>query len=48
LFTVSATGAAKVRLGGDLHGVSQVLVTQEPAGGSPSPTHPALIAARLT
>jgi hypothetical protein len=48
LFTVSTTGAAKVRLPGDLHGVSQVLVTEEPAGGSSRPTHPALIAARLT
>jgi hypothetical protein len=48
LFGVNATGAANVRLPGDLHGVSQVLVTQEPAGGSSSPTHPAVIAARLT
>lgn len=48
LFDVSATGAAKVSVPGDLRGVSQVLVTQEPAGGSPKPTHPAVIVARLT
>ncbi|HEY1507989.1 MAG TPA: anti-sigma factor [Solirubrobacteraceae bacterium] len=48
LFDVTTAGAANVRIPGDLQGVSQVLVTQEPAGGSPKPTHPALIVARLT
>jgi hypothetical protein len=32
---------------GSLHGVSTVLVTPEPAGGSLVPTHPAVISASL-
>ena len=39
LFSVTADGAATVDVPGDLHGVSQVLVTQEPAGGSRVSTH---------
>lgn len=48
LFSVTTSGAAAVTVPGDLHGVSQVLVTEEPPGGSLRPTHPALIVARLT
>ncbi len=32
---------------GNLHGVTQVLVTPEPAGGSPAPTHQPVISASL-
>ena len=48
LFSVTANGAATVDVPGDLHGVSQVLVTQEPAGGSRVSTHSPLIVASLT
>ena len=48
LFSVTASGAAKVDVPGDLRGVSQVLVTQEPAGGSRVSTHRPLIVASLT
>ena len=44
LFSVSG-GAVDVP--GSLHGVSQVLVTPEPAGGSRHPTHQPVISARL-
>jgi hypothetical protein len=47
LFTVTAAGAADVDVPGNLHGVSQVTVTREPAGGSRSPTHAPVILARL-
>ena len=33
---------------GNLHGVSQVMVTPEPAGGTLVPTHPPVIVAPLT
>ncbi len=48
LFSVTSSGAADVDVPGSLHGVSQVLVTQEPAGGSPHPTTPAVIVAPIT
>jgi anti-sigma-K factor RskA len=48
LFSVNSTGAGDVGVAGSLTGVSQVLVTSEPAGGSRAPTRPALIVARLT
>ncbi|MGH2887016.1 MAG: anti-sigma factor domain-containing protein, partial [Solirubrobacteraceae bacterium] len=38
LFTVTAGGAADIGVPGDLRGVGEVLVTQEPAGGSRVPT----------
>jgi anti-sigma-K factor RskA len=47
LFSVTHGGAADVGVPGDLHGVSTVLVTEEPAGGSPTPTSPAVIVAHL-
>jgi Anti-sigma-K factor rskA len=38
LFTVSRAGNAAVDVPSDLDGLSEVLVTAEPLGGSPSPT----------
>jgi anti-sigma-K factor RskA len=48
LFSVTRSGAGDVEVPGDLHGIDIVMVTTEPAGGSPRPTTPALIRARLT
>ena len=45
LFSVTAGGASDVGIPGSLHGVSRVLVTQEPAGGSSVPTGPTVIVA---
>ena len=47
LFSVTSAGAAEVGLPARLHGVSEVMVTPEPAGGSPFPTHSPVIVARL-
>jgi anti-sigma-K factor RskA len=47
LFDVNANGSTDVNVPGSLKGVSQVLVTPEPAGGSKVPTHPPVIAAQL-
>lgn len=47
LFGVTSSGSAAVAIPGDLHGVSAVLVTPEPRGGSLSPTHAPVIEARL-
>ena len=47
LFSVAADGAGDVGIPGNVRGVSQVMVTQEPQGGSRSPTHPPVIVARL-
>jgi anti-sigma-K factor RskA len=38
LFNVTSAGDGDVDVPGSLHGVSEVLVTQEPAAGSPRPT----------
>jgi anti-sigma-K factor RskA len=48
LFGVTAGGTADVGVPGELRGVSEVLVTQEPAGGSRVPTGPAVIVARTS
>jgi Anti-sigma-K factor rskA/Putative zinc-finger len=48
LFSVTSSGAADVEVPGDLHGVSEILVTPEPAGGSKVPTHSAVIVARVS
>jgi hypothetical protein len=48
LFSVTGGGTATVDVPGDLRGVSQILVTQEPAGGSRVSTHRPLIVASLT
>lgn len=47
LFDVTADGTGTVGVPGDLRGVSQVMVTAEPAGGSRAPTHPPVIVADL-
>jgi anti-sigma-K factor RskA len=47
LFDVNADGNTDVNVPGSLKGVSQVLVTPEPAGGSKVPTHTPVIAAQL-
>jgi anti-sigma-K factor RskA len=45
LFSVTSTGSGAVDVPGNLHGVSRVLVTPEPIGGSAVPTHaPVLVA----
>lgn len=48
LFSVTSAGAGVVGVPGDLAGVSEILVTQEPDGGSLVPTTPPVIVARLT
>jgi anti-sigma-K factor RskA len=48
LFGVSAGGTAAVGVPGSLDGVSAVLVTQEPAGGTLAPTSTPVIVARLS
>jgi anti-sigma-K factor RskA len=47
LFSVTSHGAATVDVPGNLTGVSEVLVTPEPAGGSLVPTQPPVIVAPL-
>jgi hypothetical protein len=47
LFTPTASGASTVDVPGGL-GASEVLVTQEPDGGSPLPTSPPVIVAHLS
>ena len=47
LFGVTASGAGVIDVPGNLSGVSEVLVTPEPLGGSRSPTHPPVIVAPL-
>jgi hypothetical protein len=47
LFSVNDAGDAEVDVPGDLHGVTLVMVTREPAGGTQKPTHPPVISAAL-
>ncbi|HEY3759350.1 MAG TPA: anti-sigma factor [Solirubrobacteraceae bacterium] len=47
LFSVTKTGAGSVGVPGDLHGVSDVLVTAEPLGGSLKPTRTPVIVAKV-
>lgn len=47
LFSVNSRGAGNVGVPGSLHGVTKVLVTQEPAGGSLAPTTAPVIVASL-
>jgi|SRR5579863_6206944 len=47
LFDVNSAGHADVGIPGRLRGVSAVLVTPEPSGGRPKPTHTPVIVARL-
>ena len=48
LFAVRSDGTAAVGVPGSLSGVSAVLVTQEPAGGTPVPTTAPVIVAPVT
>lgn len=48
LFSVTTRGDATVDVPGNLAGVSVVMVTPEPAGGTLTPTHPPVILAHLT
>ncbi|MFZ0043279.1 MAG: anti-sigma factor [Solirubrobacteraceae bacterium] len=48
LFSVTADGSGDVDVPGSLRGVTQVMVTPEPAGGSRVPTHPPVVQANLT
>ena len=48
LFGVTSSGTASVGVPGSLSGVSAVMVTQEPDGGTPAPTTAPVIVARLT
>ena len=47
LFSVTKTGAGSVGVPGNLHGVSDVLVTAEPFGGSLKPTRTPVIVAKV-
>lgn len=47
LFNVTSSGGGQVSVAGNLHGVSAVLVTSEPSGGSPAPTRMPVITATL-
>ena len=47
LFGVTTAGQADVGVPGELNGVSEVLVTPEPAGGSQAPTHAPVIVAPI-
>jgi Anti-sigma-K factor rskA/Putative zinc-finger len=48
LFSVTSTGSGSVDVPGSLHGVSRVLVTPEPLGGSRAPTHPPVLVATIS
>jgi len=48
LFSVTAAGSGSVDVPGNLRGVTQMMVTPEPAGGSEVPTHPPVLVAQLT
>jgi anti-sigma-K factor RskA len=48
LFTVTASGAGTVDVPGNLNRVNTVMVTPEPRGGSPAPTHAPVLVAKLS
>ncbi|HTP18019.1 MAG TPA: anti-sigma factor [Solirubrobacteraceae bacterium] len=48
LFAVTRSGSAAVGVPGSLDGISAVMVTEEPAGGTSAPTTAPVIVARLT
>lgn len=48
LFSVTSSGEGDVDVPGNLHGVTTVMVTQEPAGGTQAPTTAPVIVASLT
>ncbi len=43
LFTLASDGSASVDVPGGLRGVSEVMVTAEPLGGSAQPSSPAVL-----
>jgi anti-sigma-K factor RskA len=47
LFSVTGTGSGSVDVPNSLHGVKEVMVTSEPAGGSPHPTTEKLLRVAL-
>jgi anti-sigma-K factor RskA len=47
LFSVTRNGSGDVTVPGSLRGVTQVMVTPEPAGGSRVPTHAPVISAHI-
>ena len=47
LFSVTAKGDGDVEVPGSLHGVTRMMVTVEPAGGTRVPTHPPVLQAKL-
>jgi anti-sigma-K factor RskA len=47
LFSVTRDGSGDVEVPGNLRGVTQVMVTPEPAGGSRVPTHAPVISVRI-
>jgi hypothetical protein len=47
LFSVTGTGTGSVDVPNSLHGVKEVMVTSEPAGGSLHPTTPPLLRVAL-
>jgi anti-sigma-K factor RskA len=48
LFTVSSRGDATVGVPGVVRGIRELMVTSEPLGGSPQPTSPPVIVARVS
>ena len=48
LFSVTSAGDGIVAVPGSVHAIRDVLVTEEPAGGTKVPTNPPVIAARIT
>jgi anti-sigma-K factor RskA len=48
LFSTRSNGSASVGVPGSLDGISRVMVTEEPAGGSPAPTSAPVIVAPVT
>ena len=48
LFSVTSSGEGEIGLPSRLRGVTQILVTPEPDGGSRVPTHSPVIVAPLT
>lgn len=48
LFSVTARGAGDIGVPGALYGVKEILVTEEPAGGTLVPTHPPVIVGPLS
>jgi anti-sigma-K factor RskA len=48
LFNVTSVGSAELKLPVSLRRIGQVMVSPEPTGGSPAPTHTPVIVARIS